>query len=109
MGNLDIPPHLKGVQSSQLSQNLLLDPTARAESIPNLEVKASNVNCVHGATVGELDEEQIYFLRSRGLTEGESKRLLWEGFLNSILDQIFEEEEKNKMMPLWSQKLWRSK
>jgi hypothetical protein len=107
MGNLDILPNLKGIQSSQMSRNLLLDPTARAESIPNLEVKASNVNCVHGATVGELDEEQIYFLRSRGLNEVESRRLLWEGFLNSILDQVFPEDEKNRLMPNWSQKLWR--
>jgi uncharacterized protein len=87
-GNLVIPITSKKVETRQINQNLLLNKTARTESIPKLEVYAEDVQCSHGATVGEIDEEQLFFLQARGLTQEEAKALIVEGFLASILDQI---------------------
>lgn len=87
-GNLHIPSHCKDVGAIQINNNLLLDRTARAESIPKLEVFADSVKCEHGATVGEIDEEQLFYLASRGIDEEEARRMIVEGFLNEIVREF---------------------
>lgn len=87
-GNLNIDPGLKNVDSHQSNNNILLDRRARAESMPNLIVRAEDVSAEHGATVGELDKEALYFLMARGIPEDEARDLLIEGFINSILEKI---------------------
>jgi Fe-S cluster assembly protein SufD len=72
----------------QANRNLVLSPNARADSIPGLEILADDVRCTHGATVGKVDEEQIFYLRSRGLPKGEAERLIVEGFFDPIMQRI---------------------
>ncbi len=59
----------------QANRNLVLSSNARADSIPGLEILADDVRCTHGATVGKIDQEQIYYLQSRGITSRDAKRL----------------------------------
>lgn len=70
------------------NHNLLLSPKARADSIPTLEIEANDVRCTHGATVGQLDEEQLFYMRSRGLPRAEAERLIVAGFVQPVLDRI---------------------
>ena len=83
-GNLYIPKASFHVTASQVNNNLTMSRTARAESMPKLEVFADDVKCSHGATVGEVNAEQLFYLMSRGLTENESRFLIIEGFLKEI-------------------------
>jgi Fe-S cluster assembly protein SufD len=70
------------------NHNLLLSPKARADSIPTLEIEANDVRCTHGATVGQLDEEQLFYMRSRGLVRADAERLIVSGFVQPVLDRI---------------------
>lgn len=72
----------------QKSRNLLLSPEARADAIPNLEIKANDVKCSHGATVGQVQLEELFYLMSRGLTRPRAEELLVEGFLSEVLESI---------------------
>ncbi len=69
------------VEAKQLSKNLLLGCNARAISIPKLEIKADDVKCKHGASVSKLDEEQLFYLQSRGFDYCSAKNLLVDAFL----------------------------
>ncbi|MCG6144824.1 SufB/SufD family protein [Leptospira bandrabouensis] len=94
-GNLIIPPNLKKVTAHQESFNLSLNKKARAEANPKLEVLAEDVSCTHGATVGDIDEEQYFYLLSRGLTPEDSKALLVTAFYGETIHSIgFSEAEK---------------
>ncbi|MBL0265204.1 MAG: SufD family Fe-S cluster assembly protein [Leptospiraceae bacterium] len=80
--------------------------TVRAESMPKLEVFADDVKCSHGATVGEVNAEQLFYLMSRGLTENESRFLIIEGFLKEILDFVTVEEIQNLLITRLTEKLY---
>ncbi|MGA0368077.1 MAG: Fe-S cluster assembly protein SufD [Kiritimatiellia bacterium] len=77
-----------GVDSYQTNNNLVLDSTARADSIPGLIIDADELACSHGATFGNLDQEQLYYLRSRGIPESEARRMLVMGFFDEVIDRI---------------------
>ncbi|MDH5655348.1 MAG: SufD family Fe-S cluster assembly protein [Spirochaetia bacterium] len=96
-GNLFIPSGLKDVQSHQMNNNVLLDKKARAESIPKLIIKAESVQCDHGATVGEINEDALLYLKCRGIPEDDAKSLLVEGFANEIIDEIPLEEIRERI------------
>ena len=87
-GNLNIPRTSLHVTASQLNNNLILDKTSRAESMPKLEVFADDVKCSHGATMSEINEDQLFYLMSRGLSISDSRHLIVEGFITEILDKI---------------------
>ncbi|HEY3217123.1 MAG TPA: Fe-S cluster assembly protein SufD [Candidatus Eisenbacteria bacterium] len=72
----------------QANRNLLLSDRARADSIPGLEILANDVRCTHGATIGQVDEEQMFYLAARGLKRNEAQRLIVEGFFVPVLDRI---------------------
>ena len=72
----------------QANRNLVLSPNARADSIPGLEILADDVRCSHGATVGKLEQEPLFYLKSRGIPEKEAERLLVEGFFDPIMQRI---------------------
>ena len=87
-GKLVITPGTQAIQSHQLNQNILLNASARAESMPRLVIQAEDVSCEHGATVGMLDDEALFYLQSRGLTAKEARLLLVEGFLQEVLQEF---------------------
>lgn len=72
----------------QKNQNLLLSPGAWADSRPYLEILANDVRCTHGATVGKIDKDQLYYLSTRGLTPDVATKLLIEGFYNEVIERI---------------------
>ena len=72
----------------QENRNLLLSKTAHADSIPGLEILANDVRCTHGATLGQVDREQLFYLMSRGLPHAEAERLIVRGFFQDVLDRI---------------------
>ncbi len=78
-------------EAYQQSRNLLLDRTGRIETQPQLEIYADDVKCSHGATVGQMGDEQIYYMRQRGLSEEAARRLQLGGFVGAILDHVEDE------------------
>jgi len=72
----------------QKNQNLLMSKSAWADSRPYLEILANDVRCTHGATIGKIDEEQLYYLKTRGLEEKLATKLLINGFLREVIERI---------------------
>ena len=72
----------------QENRNLLLSKTAHANSIPGLEILANDVRCTHGATLGQVDREQLFYLMARGLSRAEAERLIVRGFFQDVLDRV---------------------
>jgi Fe-S cluster assembly protein SufD len=72
----------------QANRNLILSNKARADSIPSLEIEANDVRCTHGATVGQVDEDQLFYLMARGLPRREAEQLLIRGFFEPVLERI---------------------
>ncbi len=97
-GYLEIPKGVKNIDSLQVNRNILLDKTARAESMPRLVTKSESVQCEHGATVGDLDPEAIFFLMARGISEDDAKSLLIQGFVSEVVETLpINDEEKEAM------------
>jgi Fe-S cluster assembly protein SufD len=76
----------------QQNRNLVLSRTARADSIPNLEIGANDVRCTHGATIAQVEPEHIFYLQSRGIPRTEAQKLVVEGFFRPVIDRIPVEE-----------------
>ena len=74
----------------QENRNLMLSERAHADSIPGLEILANDVRCTHAAAIAQIDREQLFYLRSHGLSEAEAQRLVIEGFLQALVER-FEE------------------
>ena len=87
-GMIYVAPGAQKADGYQANRNLMLSPRARADSIPGLEILADDVRCTHGATVGQLEEEPVYYLMSRGLPRREAERILVHGFFAPIMDRI---------------------
>ncbi|HEX5463912.1 MAG TPA: Fe-S cluster assembly protein SufD [Burkholderiales bacterium] len=87
-GKIVVRPGAQLVNSAQESRNLLLSSRARIDTKPQLEIFADDVKCAHGATVGQLEAEQVFYLVSRGLSEGMARNLLTYAFGAEIIDRI---------------------
>jgi Fe-S cluster assembly protein SufD len=72
----------------QMNQALLLSPTAEVDAKPGLEIYADDVKCSHGTAIGELDADQLFYLRSRGVPEREARAMLVRAFIGEALDGI---------------------
>jgi Fe-S cluster assembly protein SufD len=87
-GKIVVRPGSQLTDSSQQSRNLLLSEKAHVDTKPQLEIFADDVKCAHGAAVGQLDPEQLFYLRSRGLPEPQARNLLTYAFAAEVLDRI---------------------
>ena len=87
-GMIRVEPDAQKTNAYQENRNLLLSPDAHADSIPGLEILANDVRCTHGATLGQVDREQLFYLMSRGLSRSEAERLIVRGFFQDVLDRI---------------------
>lgn len=72
----------------QANRNLILSPGAKADSIPNLEIMANDLRCTHGSATSRLNEEHLFYLRSRGLSRVDAVRMVVEGFFAELLDRV---------------------
>lgn len=87
-GMIKALPGSQRIDGFQANRNLMLDRTARADSIPGLEIEADDVRCTHASTVGKLDEEEIFYLMSRGIPRHEATRMVIQGFFDPIMQRI---------------------
>jgi Fe-S cluster assembly protein SufD len=87
-GMIRVEPEAQRTNAYQENRNLLLSERAHADSIPGLEILANDVRCTHGATLGQVDREQLFYLMSRGLSRSEAERLIVRGFFQDVLDRI---------------------
>ncbi len=104
-GMIYVAPGAQKTDGYQANRNLVLSQDARADSIPGLEILADDVRCTHGATVGKIDDTEVFYLQSRGLERPDAERLIVEGFFDPIMQRIpfegvrarFQEAIHNKM------------
>jgi Fe-S cluster assembly protein SufD len=89
-GMIKVDPGAQQIDAFQESRNLLLTKTAHADSIPGLEILANDVRCTHAAAIAQIDPEQLFYLRSRGLKLESAKRLVIEGFLEAVVERFKE-------------------
>lgn len=87
-GMVGVSPGAQHTDAAQMSRNLLLGARARIDTQPQLEILADDVKCTHGATVGSLDSEEVFYLQSRGLSEGAARDLLTYAFGAEIIARI---------------------
>jgi Fe-S cluster assembly protein SufD len=87
-GKVVVGPGCQRIDASQRNDNLLLGEHAEIDTKPELEIYADDVKCSHGSTVGELDPEQLFYLRARGLDAGDARRVLTEAFAATVIERI---------------------
>ncbi|MFQ5971705.1 MAG: Fe-S cluster assembly protein SufD, partial [Alphaproteobacteria bacterium] len=87
-GKILVRPQAQKTDGHQLSRGLLLSPRAEIDTKPELEIYADDVKCSHGAATGALDEDAIFYLRSRGIEPDEARRMLIEAFVGEVVDGI---------------------
>ncbi len=87
-GMIRVEPGAQQTDAFQESRNLLLSREAHSDAIPGLEIEADDVRCTHAAAVAQLDPEQLHYLRSRGLPEESARKVVIEGFLESLVERL---------------------
>lgn len=85
--------------SAQMNKNLLLSSKARAHSVPELKILANDVKCKHGSTIGQLDPQQLFYLRSRGIPQAQARQLLIYAFASEMIELIESEELRAQLLP----------
>lgn len=96
-GKIYVHKEAQKTDAFQLNNNLLLSEHAEANSKPNLEIFADDVKASHGATVGQLNEEELFYLRTRGLGEAQARALLVRGFLHELTEEIALDAQKKEV------------
>lgn len=87
-GMIYVAPGAQKTDGYQANRNLVLSDQSRADSIPGLEILADDVRCTHGATVGKLEMEPLFYLKSRGIPQSEAEKIVVEGFFDPIFQRI---------------------
>ena len=88
LGNIRIAPHAQGSDARLRDDALLLSTTAHVDSVPALEIGANDVKAYHGATVGAIDDEQIFYMESRGIERGAAERMIALGFFEPAIERF---------------------
>ncbi len=104
-GLISVVPDAQQTEAYQANHNLLLSKGARVFSKPQLEIYADNVKCSHGATSGRLDDDELFYMRSRGIPAKEAKLIQQLAFALSVLEKISTEELKGRMSNLVEKRL----
>lgn len=87
-GMIKALPGSQRIDGFQANRNLMLDKTARADSIPGLEIEADDVRCTHASTIGKLDDEEVFYLMSRGIPRNIAVQMVVQGFFDPIMQRI---------------------
>ena len=96
-GMIRVDPGAQQTDAFQESRNLLLSQSAHADAIPGLEIEADDVRCTHAAAVAQVDPDQLFYLRSHGVSEEEAKRLVIEGFLAELVERMPEGRTREEL------------
>ncbi|HCS78374.1 TPA: hypothetical protein DIV55_01375 [Patescibacteria group bacterium] len=97
-GSIRIEKAAQQSNAYQRNDNLLLSGEAKAESKPALEILANEVRCTHGATLGKIDPEELFYLESRGLNQAKAQKIIIEGYFLSLLEKIPDETVKKQLV-----------
>jgi Fe-S cluster assembly protein SufD len=90
LGRIAVRPQAQKTDAEQLNRNVLLSPRATVDTKPELEILADDVKCSHGATVGDLDENALFYLRTRGISEADARRMLIDAFTAEAIATVEE-------------------
>jgi Fe-S cluster assembly protein SufD len=104
-GMVYVAPGAIGTDGYQANRNLILNKGARADSIPGLEILADDVRCSHGATVGKIDENELFYLLSRGIPHKDAEELIVMGFFTPIMKRIPFEGVRNRFVTAIREKM----
>ncbi len=104
-GLIKIDPTAQQTNSYLKNENMLLDRSARADSIPSLEIDANDVRASHGATVSKIEEEYVFYLMSRGIPRETAVRMVVEGFFYKVFDRMYNERVRDKLFKAVSAKI----
>jgi len=96
-GKIFVRPHAQKTNAKQTNRNLLLSEEAMVDTKPQLEIFADDVKCTHGATIGQMDEEAIFYLRSRGIGQEGARRMLIRAFASDVVERIGMEPVRAKL------------
>ena len=97
MGIIKVFPGAQQTDAFQRNGNLILDGTARADSIPGLEIEADDVRCTHAATAAQVEDEYLFYLMARGLSRAQAERMIVQGFFQAVLDRVPVESVVHKL------------
>jgi Fe-S cluster assembly protein SufD len=101
-GRIIVRPDTVATDAQQTNRNLLLSPTAQADSRPWLEILADDVRCNHGATVGRIDDDALFYLQSRGISREEGRAMLVDAFVHEITDTISPSSLRDHVSGAWA-------
>jgi Fe-S cluster assembly protein SufD len=104
-GRIIVRPDAQKTASRQTNHNLLLSETAIVDSKPTLEIHNDDVKCNHGSTIGQLDEQALFYLRARGIGEGDARSLLISAFASELVDRIKSEPVREEVRRLMYEKM----
>jgi Fe-S cluster assembly protein SufD len=96
-GRIVVRPDAQRTDAKQSNRNLLLSDDAVVYTRPQLEIRADDVRCTHGATIGHLDEEALFYLRARGLGSREARALLLRAFAGEVLENVSHEGLRGRL------------
>lgn len=97
-GIIKVNPDAQKTETEQVNNNILLSTDARIESKPQLEIYADDVKCSHGSTTGMLDQEAIFYMRSRGISEKTAQNLLLQSFIDEIVDNVTADKDYTNLL-----------
>jgi Fe-S cluster assembly protein SufD len=104
-GMIKVLPGAQKTDGFQANRNMLMSRSARADSIPGLEIEADDVRCTHASATGQIEEEKLYYLMTRGLPRDEAAKLVVDGFFVPVLDRIPFEPVRERLMAYVERKL----
>lgn len=106
-GIVYVAPDAQHTEAYQQSRNLIMGPHAKIVTEPQLEIYADDVKCSHGATVGQMNDDAVYYMRQRGLSEAEARGLQLTGFVNDIISRLGEGELADRVLVAAQDKIGR--
>ena len=104
-GLITIKENSKNSNGYQKQDTLILSRDAEADAVPNLEINNNEVKCSHGATIGQIDDEKLFYMMSRGLTKKQAEKEIVTGFLTEMIDRSKSKVMKEKMLDLMRKRL----
>jgi Fe-S cluster assembly protein SufD len=104
-GLIKIDPTGQQTNSYLKNENMMLADTARTDSIPSLEIEANDVRASHGATIGKIEEEYVFYLQSRGIPRSIAVKMVVEGFFHKVFDRMYNERVREKLFRAVSTKI----
>jgi Fe-S cluster assembly protein SufD len=104
-GKIHVHPNAQKTEAFQTNNNILLTDTARMYTKPRLEIYADDVKCSHGATVGQLDEDALFYLQSRGIPKDESRLMLMDAFAWEVISKIKQASLQDRITDLVGKRL----